>query len=182
MRCNLSRRSRANTRCGRASPKPRSFRRSRNWASGLCHTARSARAFSPAKSMPARPSRPTTCAAASRVRRRGPQGKPRPHRPAAQDRRDAWRNTGTGGARLAAGAEALDCAAVWHPEPRTLRREYRLAERPAVTSRPRPDRDGQYPDRGRALSGGCSPSVRVVALPLRRAGAMLPAQNCGIPP
>ncbi len=47
-------RSRANIRCGGDNPSRRSARRSRNWGSDSCHSARWGRAFSPAKSLPKR--------------------------------------------------------------------------------------------------------------------------------
>ena len=72
MRFSRSRRCRASIRCGGASPRRRSSRRSKSSASASCRSARWARAFSPARSTPNTTFTATTSATRSRALRRRP--------------------------------------------------------------------------------------------------------------
>ena len=152
-------RSRASIRCGGGSPRRRSCRRSRSWASASFPSARWARASSPARSTRPRRSTAPTSATRSPLLAGGPQGEPGAGRSARRHRRAEGGDARPDRARLAAGAEAVDRADPRHDEAASPGGEHRRGGRRADAGRSPRDRGRRRRGsrcRARAIRSICS--------------------------
>ena len=124
-------------------------RRARSWGSASCHSARSARGFSPARSIPPPVRQHRLPQSSSRASRRRPaQGKSGPGRSAEADRRAEEGDARANRARLAARAEAMDRADPRHHEAAPVGGEHRRGECRTHGGRPPRDRGRGCEDHG----------------------------------